>query len=564
MPGTLQIKHIKFRAGSRPGNPPLEIQPSKVLILVGPNNSGKSLALREIESWCLGQNLQPRVVENVELDFPEDPDLAEKLAREFEMPPPIDRVLAPRNFLMGQHTFRQDQPFRNYEINADQMRNSTIQKDMNFLRNNLSAFYVVRLDGRTRFLLADPKSTGDLMLQPQNHLWALFKNDANRERVRKLTEEAFGLYFVIDPTAMQTFRIRMSSTAPRSKSEEQGLDENARKFHGQAQLISELSDGVQAFVGLASALLSLPHKIILIDEPDAFLHPPLARRLGRNLARIADEREASLVVATHSSEFLIGCIESVPSTAVVRLTYDATTRVAAARALAPTEISDMTRDPLLRSTDVLSALFHKAAVISESDSDRAFYDEMNRRLMDQTRGIRDTQFLNAQNMQTIRRLVEPLRRVGIAAAAILDLDVLNDLQTNWDELLNACQVPPARGPTLNAERKYLSSLFLAAGGTPPAIKKGGIGALTGTDKARGLALLDELGKYGIFLVPGGELESWLPQLGATGHGADWVVNVFSKIGRLDSDAGYLRPGNDDVWVFLDGIARWIDDPNRLG
>ena len=435
---------------------------------------------------------------------------------------------------------------------------------MDFLRIWLSSLYVVRLDGRNRFLLADPKPTGDLMGQPQNHLWALFKNDADRERVRKLTEEAFGMSFVIDPTAMQSFRIRMSPRAPTSKSEEQGLDEKARKFHAEAQLISELSDGVQAFVGLTSALLSLPHKIILIDEPDAFLHPPLARRLGKNLAKIADERDASLIVATHSSEFLIGCIESVPRAAVVRLTYDPTTGAAAARALSPTEISEMTSDPLLRSTDVLSALFHKAAVITESDTDRAFYDEMNQRLVDQNRGMRDTLFLNAQNMQTISRLVQPLRRVGIAAAAIVDLDFINVQQTNWNDLLNTCGVPATSVRSLDAERTYLSTVFEAADGNPSVIKKRGIDALNSPDKAKACAFLKELEKYGIFLVPIGELESWLLHLGVTGHGSEWVVNVFSKIGKSDKDPDYLKPTTGDVWDFLDRIAAWISNPGRLG
>lgn len=565
MSGTLRLSKIKFRAGAGPDRPPLETAPGTVFIFVGPNNSGKSLALREIENWCFGLDTARKVVDSLEVDFPDDPLVAENLARQFESSPPQSRGLTPGTFWMGQHTFRQDQPFRYFEIRVDQLKQATVQKDQNILRAWLSAFYAVHLDGRTRFLLADPKPTGDLQLAPQNHLWALFKNDAGRERVRKLTEDAFGLHFVIDPTGMQVFKIRMSSRAPATKNEEQALDESARRFHAQAQLISELSDGVQAFVGLVSALLSLPHKIILIDEPDAFLHPPLARRLGKNLAMIARERGASLVVATHSSEFLVGCIEVVPDTTIVRLTYDI--GVATARVLSPAEIAEMTRDPLLRSTGVLSALFHKGAVVTESDSDRAFYDEMNRRLQFENRGIRDALFLNAQNRQTIHRLVRPLRRIGIAAAAIVDLDVLEENKTNWEGLLDACHVPATLKPNLEVERAYLSSVFSAVA-TPiqdaRPIKSKGINALTREDKARAEALLPQLSKYGLFLVPGGELESWLSHLGVKDHGSDWFVNVFSKIGKSETDADYLRPGNDDIWKFIDEIAAWVNDSKRLG
>lgn len=36
------------------------------------------------------------------------------------------------------------------------------------------------------------------------------------------------------------------------------------------------------------------------------MHPPLVRQLGSNLAQLTRERDASLVSATHSAEFLMG------------------------------------------------------------------------------------------------------------------------------------------------------------------------------------------------------------------------------------------------------------------
>ena len=82
------------------------------------------------------------------------------------------------------------------------------------------------------------------------------------------------------------------------------------------------------------------------------------------------------------------------------------------------------RDPLLRSTNVLNALFHRGAIVCESDVDRSFYQEVNARLLVDSAGIRDSVFLNAQNKQTVRRLVEPLRKMGIPAVAVVDIDIL--------------------------------------------------------------------------------------------------------------------------------------------
>ena len=114
--------------------------------------------------------------------------------------------------------------------------NNAVQQQNNndVLRQWLSAFYTIRLDGRTRFSLAESKPSGDLLQAPQNHLWKLFSDDSARTEVRRLTAEAFGLYFTIDPTGMTQFKIRMSSRPPADNSEEQSLDARARTFQSSA------------------------------------------------------------------------------------------------------------------------------------------------------------------------------------------------------------------------------------------------------------------------------------------------------------------------------------------
>ena len=64
----------------------------------------------------------------------------------------------------------------------------------------------------------------------------------------------------------------------------------------------------------------------------------------------------------------------------------------------------MMRDPLLRSTRGLGALFHEGAVVCEADADRVFYAEVKERLLAHRAGGADgVVFLNAQNNQTVRR-----------------------------------------------------------------------------------------------------------------------------------------------------------------
>lgn len=405
-------------------------------MLVGPNNSGKSLALREIEQWCRGRDELASVIREITVDFPDSIDQVIELVGPLRGAPPPNSGLGPDDLWIRQPDLRDPATPLSGQIRIDQFRRSLQRCPDSVLRHGLLRFFTARLDGRTRFALADVKESINLLGPPKNYLQALFQNDEARHRVMSLTADAFGRYFTIDPTAMTQLRIRMSSRPPDDSAEEQALDDRARSYHRVAPLLTELSDGVQAFVGLVSAVIGLPHRIMLIDEPEAFLHPPLARRLGADLSLLARERGASLVVATHSADFLRGCLESGVETTVVRLTFVA--GIATARVLDAATLTSLIRHPLIRSTQAWNALFHGGAVITEGDTDRAFYDEINRRLVEEQRGIADALFLNAQNKQTVSLLVEPLRKIGIPAAAIVDLDVVNLDTTSWERLMRAC------------------------------------------------------------------------------------------------------------------------------
>jgi hypothetical protein len=59
----------------------------------------------------------------------------------------------------------------------------------------------------------------------------------------------------------------------------------------------------------------------------------------------------------------------------------------------------------------------------------------------------------------------------------------------------------------------------------------------------------------LFIIPGGELEPWLKNLGCTGHGPTWLINVFEKMGEDPAKADYVRPQDGDVWRFLSEIKK---------
>ena len=66
--------------------------------------------------------------------------------------------------------------------------------------------------------------------------------------------------------------------------------------------IAELSDGERSRVFLAEAVAQQV-KILLLDEPNAFLDIPRSHALFRLLKKIAMERQMGIVVSTHSVEY---------------------------------------------------------------------------------------------------------------------------------------------------------------------------------------------------------------------------------------------------------------------
>jgi hypothetical protein len=257
----------------------------------------------------------------------------------------------------------------------------------------------------------------------------------------------------------------------------------------------------------------------------------------------------------------MGCIESGAETTIVRLTYES--GQAGASVLTPTDLTALIRDPLLRSTGALSGLFHRGIVVGESDHDRAFYEEVNRRLRESDRGASDTFFTNAQNWQTIPRVVAPLRHLGVPAAAIIDLDTLTGLKAEWQKFYGAMALSETEANALEKKRARAATLLKALGKT--AVKKKGFAGLPTGDQKVVRDLIADLEARGIFVVPVGELECWLPTLGGgVSNKAKWIVRIFQSLGSNPSAPSYVRPTNGDVWAFVDRVASWITDPNRKG
>lgn len=557
------IKTITMKAGASPGQANLRVDLSAVTIFVGPNNAGKSRALLEIEAAARsGAPHRGVVIEAIEFEAWTAEEIGDAI-RTIEAEPSLHEVVQADHVVISKLHAQTNSTHR-LHVHKPSILDQA-QRPNDGRRHHYAEFlslFTLKLDGTNRLALTNDQPSGDLQKDAPNHLAHLFVNNKARLELRRMVKDAFGKFLVVDPTNIGQLRLRLADREPANEREEKGWDSVAQSFHAQAHPISEASDGVKAFVGMLATIVAGDPKITLIDEPEAFLHPSLAARLGKELTNAMGSTRRRLLVSTHSASFLMGCIQAGAAVNIIRLTYDYAN--ATARLLPREKLSRLMRNPLLRSIGVLNALFYSAVVVTEGDADRAFYQEINERLLaaGDNRGIGGCLFLNAQNKTTVWDIVGPLRELGIPAVGIVDIDVLKDGGKNWVKLLEGSFIPVISHIGLQAERAALLSAFDA---TQKDMKRnGGIGLLSSTDQEACRNLFDKLFEYGVFVVPGGELESWLPELGANTSKSRWLVEIFEKMGEEPAAADYVKPRPGDVWDFLGKVHSWVGKPTRKG
>ncbi|MFK7780356.1 MAG: AAA family ATPase [Candidatus Gracilibacteria bacterium] len=552
------IKNINLKFGRADGLSNESIKTTPITVFVGPNNSGKSKILSEIQQFCTNgqKNTNNKIIDLIELEaIPED-IIAEKIKSVILHPNP-NEVQQPNHIFVGKRNSRHQVLEQNF-INA--LKNPNAQPTQ--VCTWFLSYNTLILNGNNRINLVNQQNAGNLQQPAQTSFQVLLRDDEKRKEVRRIIYEAFEKYLVVDPTNLGHLNLRLSAVPPENDMEERGIHAEAVEFHRRAMPIAQASDGVKAFTGMILEMIAGDPSVLLMDEPEAFLHPSLSFKLGKEVSTIMSNSHKRLFVATHSPNFVMGCIQSGAPVNIVRLTYR--NESATARILPNQDILKLMRNPLLRSTGVLSGLFYEFIIVTESDADRAFYQEINDRLLKYSdgKGIPNCLFLHAQNKQTVKTIIKPLRELGIPVAGIVDIDVLKDGGSVWSSFLDSGSIPEIDKTALASTRQALKTKFETSGKNMK--RDGGIKILEEEDKEALQNLFDKLSDYGLFVVPYGELESWLQFLSATGHGPNWLVEIFEKMGEDPGSEGYLKPTEDDVWNFIEGISKWFLNPRRKG
>ncbi len=550
------IKEIKLKIGSQPESSGLLIETTPVTIFVGPNNSGKSKVLSEIQKYCENGNVNHNfnLIDDISFNGVNETKIPSIISSCIQVPNDRER-LSSRQIIFGKDRNQIPEDLPNKFLT-----------DPNSYKSLFCFYYLkektLKLDALNRISLIKEKPLGDLLKTPSNDLAILFTDDDKRLETRRIVYDAFNLFFVIDPTKSGTLRIRLSKIEPESHQLERGLHKEAVEFHKNSLDIAQASDGVKAFIGIITSIIAGNPIITILDEPEAFLHPSLCNQLGKEIANSAKIESKRLFVSTHSSNFLMGCIQSGAPINIIRLTYS--NEIGTARLLNKDKINSLMRDPLLRSIGVLNALFYKYVVVTEGDSDRAFYQEINERLIQFSpdKALHNCLFINAVGKDTIWKIIKPLREMGIPAIGIYDIDILKNEGSNWTNALKASFVPAISHQALGQTRSLLKNKFTEI--NKDMKKDGGIYVLPDSEKEAAENLFNQLEEYGIFIVRKGEVEHWLETLNIKAHKSIWLSEIFLKMGADPNDSDYIKPEDNDVWNFIGEIQKWMSNEIRKG
>ncbi|EIJ2221358.1 TPA: AAA family ATPase [Vibrio cholerae] len=117
------IKNIKLKFGRADGLQQESIEAMPITVFVGPNNSGKSKILSEIQQFCANgsKNVNNVIIDNIELEgMPED-SITEKIENVKLKPNPGEAQYPNHIFVgkRGQRLHVQEQQFRNALVNPN-------------------------------------------------------------------------------------------------------------------------------------------------------------------------------------------------------------------------------------------------------------------------------------------------------------------------------------------------------------------------------------------------------------------------------------------------------------
>ncbi|MEI5664844.1 AAA family ATPase [Bosea sp. CCNWLW174] len=541
------IGSISFVDGSK-----VSLPKSGVLAIIGPNNTGKSSCLRDLFRRLRGNPGERSPVSSIQVDWHQADHEIDAIFSEYK------------------------QPDGSIDFNFHEVTYGTIKRlrEVNgaSLGPGLAAHIVTYLVPEGRQAECSPPPTFDARAQtsPGHPFQKMFRDPALERRVSDAFKEAFKQELVVHRANSKTIPVYVGDRPQRQPSEEFNSLAYLDRVEALAPLESQ-GDGIRAYASIVSRTITENSAIILIDEPEAFLHPPQAKLLGKHIAPA--DRAMQTIVATHSTDVLQGLLSArFGTTDVVRLARS--NNKITVRHLPADRVAALWRDPILRFSKCLDGLFHDGVVICEAEADCRFYEALVDNSIPAT-DRPDVHYTYSGGKDRLPVVIAALAGLGVPVSTIVDCDVLNneqplrriveasggawtDYAADWvlvkdaveqrgvhltapafaRELRNVADQLPLSGAVA---REILARIKKMTRNASPwdTVKDGGVANVPkGEPTLAAERLLAALAHIGVFVVPCGEMEGFFRN--TTAHGNRWVEEVLQMDLAIDPKLSAAR------------------------
>jgi len=494
------LKKIMFNDGNQ-----LEINKNSIIVFTGANNSGKSQVLKDVENFLDEfYNKTNIVIRNMEYAYCGDID---------------EQTFFNEHFYMNDNGY-----YQSYYSSILLTKNEINECWKNHkLKNALHLLFVKRL--KTELRLTSSNAL-DLINDSKNHpIYKLINNEKLAQRVSDYFHQAFGVDLIVNRNEIKTIPLH-TGKAPDKK--EYKMDEQDKYYNQVAKLpkLQDQGDGMRSFASILLEILTSEHNMILVDEPESFLHPPQARIMGKMLVK-QNLGNRQLLISTHSEDFLQGLLDADNENVIV-IRIDRIEQVNNMSILKNTEIKKLWSNPLLRYSNILSGLFHEKVIVCESDYDCLFYQAIMNAISEQDNEIApDFLFTHCGGKTRVDIVIDALRAVNVPVVSICDFDLLNDSR-NFKKIVKSFGINWKTGldkdmmiiyDSINAKNSNGNNFW-------EYIKKNGKHGIFGNEFIAYEKVETLCKSAGLFVVPFGEMECF--DKTTNKEKKEWVYNVLEK------------------------------------
>ena len=502
----------------------LPLTENSIVVFTGANNTGKSQVLRDIENSIDDSSVKKMIViKNVQKYYSGSITQEDYFKSHFSM--------------NSQGYYHLSDNSMNYDY-----RSIVSAWSNHKLFGDLYKLFVNRLSTEVRL-----NSSNALIRKTPSEDHPIFKITRNNTIAKLISEyfrQAFGLDLVVNKNEFMRIPLHVGH-APDPK--KYSLDDQDEYYNLVSRLpeLQDQGDGMRSFASILLNTFTSDCPITLIDEPEAFLHPPQARFLGKMLAN-NNPQNRQLFISTHSEDFLQGLLDADnKNVIVIRINRD--NSINNIKILDNNRISELWGNPILRYSNILSGLFHSKVIVCESDYDCLFYQALINSLFEEKKDIApDILFVHCGGKQRIKDVVAALKSVKVPVIAIADFDLLNGshilkpltdaFDIDWDA-------------ALANDMKIIYDVINARGGEDywNSLKSLGKFGLSGDGPAAFERVDKVLRKNGLFIVPVGEMECFDKTINK--QKKDWVYSVLDKYDLASEPK--LQSARDFVSALLD-------------